>query len=112
MRFFVLAFCLLAALPAVAADITGLRVEGSGGGEHVSIRLTERVKYRVFRVEAAPPRVVVRSFVIALPALALPFLILYKELALLDTMARPDTADLRDRRLIEAAGAPAIGDSG
>ena len=58
MRFFALLLSVLWILPAQAAEITGLRIETGTYADRVSVRLTDKVKYRLFRVEVAPPRVV------------------------------------------------------
>jgi N-acetylmuramoyl-L-alanine amidase len=59
MRFFILALCLFLALPAKSAEITGLRIEAGEAGEHISLRLTDRVSYKVFRVETPPARIAI-----------------------------------------------------
>jgi N-acetylmuramoyl-L-alanine amidase len=59
MRFFALILCLLAAAPAYSAEITALSIEAGEGAEHVSLRLTQHVKYQVFNVQSLPPRVAV-----------------------------------------------------
>src|ERR1700712_1145072 len=59
MRFLLVLLCLFMALPAHAGEITHLQVDTSGESDRVSVRLTARVKYRVFNVEAHPPRVAI-----------------------------------------------------
>jgi len=59
-RFYLsLLFLCLAAFPAHAAQITGLRVQVNETGERVSVHLTDSVEYKVFNVQASPPRVAV-----------------------------------------------------
>lgn len=62
MKYFrlLLFFCLFAAvLPAKAAEITDLRIERGGAGEHIALQLNQKTRFKVFRIEVSPPRVVV-----------------------------------------------------
>jgi N-acetylmuramoyl-L-alanine amidase len=54
-----LSLLLLLALPARAAEITGFYVEEGKAGEHVELQLSGKTHYKVFSVEASPPRVAV-----------------------------------------------------
>lgn len=57
-RFSAFLLCVLLTLPAQAAQITSLRVGVGDDADHVSVRLSERAKYKLFRVDTPPPRVV------------------------------------------------------
>jgi len=50
---------LLFPLASHALEITGLRIESKEQGEHVSLRLTSKVNYKIFKVDNPPPRIVV-----------------------------------------------------
>lgn len=52
-------YCLFMAMPVVAFEISGLKAKPIKGGEHVTIRISEKIEPDVTLAEHSPPRVVI-----------------------------------------------------